>query len=357
MQLEVEAELEIAHRHHKPQTAYEQRLVDMCALSTVRILRIFRAEDLHTRTRVRHATDQYDAQKAAQLQSLVELLQTDPAQALPQLARLAEGCDYLADAWHDLQRRLTDSPTPELLTTARRLLGLSEESTPRLSSHAQFLADLASITPSSVSSIPSVPSDPFNPQSVPSVLSVPSDPPVDPALLPRLQTFLATQHDLWTERAEARWQHIDGPDRAEAPDRALVDLTPEGDRLHRYLAANQRDRRQAILELQQIQRDRTKNQRDPLARPDSALAPAGPPPPRAVFSPLPPGEGQGEGSSMPPAPPADTPRKNEPKHAQPLTIEEFMARPDLPAAVRDRILAHLNRSTEPTDGPTTPKRE
>lgn len=248
-------------------------------------------------------------------------------------------------------RQASDPITlPDLLPTARRLLGLDDEARPRQSSHAQFLADLESLAPPSgvrrlAAALDQDPGQPESPDG--------SSPPPDPTLLARVQTFITTQIDLWTERGNARWQHIDGPDRDEAPDRALVDLTPEGDRLHRYLTANTRFRRQAILELEHIQRSRASATREPVARSDST--PAYSPSPRPLLpSPLA-GEGQGEGSPDVPPPPTNTPAQKEPKTPQPLTIEQVLSRPDLPQPVRDRIIAHISRSQEGSNGSITPK--
>jgi hypothetical protein len=122
----------------------------------------------------------------------------------------------------------------------------------------------------------------------------------------RLRDLAEAQIAELRERADTLWESLDGPDRSEAPARALFDDSPEGARLARYLNDAERTGRRALAELERQRKGSrsgapaglgVEGSRDEEA-PEEARVPPAP-----VAEPAPP---------APPAPVPDAPRKTNP---------------------------------------------
>jgi hypothetical protein len=116
LQAEVESEIIIYSRHHKPQGEFEQRLVQKAALSSVKFLRLSHAELARTDERQRTALAEWDKsheETATRLATIV-LSPTHPAteleraEAFVAIQHTSAGLRLLAQAWDDLIDTLDD---------------------------------------------------------------------------------------------------------------------------------------------------------------------------------------------------------------------------------------------------------
>jgi hypothetical protein len=110
LQAEVESEIIIYSRHHKPQGEFEQRLVQKAALSSVKFLRLSHAEIARTDERQRTALADWDKsheETATRLATIV-LSATHPATEIERaeahvaIQHNSAGLRVLAQAWDDL---------------------------------------------------------------------------------------------------------------------------------------------------------------------------------------------------------------------------------------------------------------
>jgi hypothetical protein len=279
LEQEARAEADAYARVLHPRSALERRLVETAALANVRWSWLARAANERTIDQVRSAVERWDARRAAEVAAAAAPLEApngqDPAAAVAVLRRMAEGCDWLADAWLDLRDALETSGGWSGPQSARaaRLLGRAVPG-PRDEDNAFWRAFWAAVRacrsamaprvgrrePGGEGScvtadgswvMPSGPS-PIAPQSSP-IAHVPS-PPTPNDDLAYLIDVCQAQIDELVERGDRLWEQIDGPSRAEAPGRALFDDSPEGARLARYLADAERAGRRALAELRRLQR-------------------------------------------------------------------------------------------------------
>lgn len=304
---EVEAELAIFEKKHKPRDEYEERLVQQAALATVRWIRLIRAELTRTADRSAAALENWDRDREDRVASLAGLLHDEPAEALRQLRRFSEGCDFLADAWEDLGDQLDrlGSWDDAGAALALRLLGLTGPPTPASPSWQNdvWKAVLAlQFRRDPLGTLRRLPVPQGNLDHARRWLPDPDD------ALETLRNLVAEQHAEFDRRGDNLWESRDAAERAAAPDRDLFDPSPEYARLHRYLVNNERSRRRALTELSSLrhrdaaERATPRPRLDPDAAPTPTVAAAPPhsPNPSAPSSDFPP-DRKG-------APPAELPR-------------------------------------------------
>jgi hypothetical protein len=276
---EVVAETEVYRRQYRPETGVEERLVDIAALASVRWMWLSRADARRTASNVRFALERWDAARDALVARWARHLNpwdgeqnptADPASAVSNLARMSEGCDYLADAWDALRARL-ESGRPWNILELRRAGRLTGR--PDGGGH---------------------PGDPDELRAFWADYHAATTGGGDPAAWRRALDALAAFRDAWIARGDELWASIDAPDRSEAPDRALFDTSAEGARLARYLNDADRMRRRALSELARLRKERAEGKSGP----------------RAVASPV-------------PLEASEAPAQNEPGAADGETLQKF----------------------------------
>jgi hypothetical protein len=222
----------------QPTSAVERALVEQAALGALRLRRLAQADDHDTRRRVRHALEDWDAARDAEITTLAGQLERGPLgtaelgtrAVLEALGRTAEGCDWLADAWDGLLTALEERGHwgPREATRAACLLG-RRASGPRPEDDADwraFWSDVAACRGGG---------DETDARA-------------------RLRGIAEDRMAALIERGDGLWQTQDGPDRAEAPERALFDASPEGRLRARYLNDAARLQFRALAELRRLRR-------------------------------------------------------------------------------------------------------
>jgi hypothetical protein len=240
LERELPGEIALFERQLRPANDLERRLVEQAALGSLRLMRLARAEDRRAVERVRHARERWDAAREAEITALAARLETSGFGAaesatrpvLEALGRTAEGCDWLADAWEELIAALDDRGAWDArqATRAACLLG-RRASGPRPEDAAdwrEFWSDVAACR-------------------------VRGEAAAEAAA--RLRGIAEDRIAELVARGDELWRTQDGPDRAEAPDRALFDETPEGARLARYLNDAARLQHRALTELRRLRRE------------------------------------------------------------------------------------------------------
>ena len=106
-------------------------LVGQMATLSVRMERGARQEFAAVASRVRHATDDFDAERVSRAEELLKSIGEDPRKTVRQLLKSPEGIELMLEAWQDLRAGLTHESRPfwtrEDLATAANLLGLRIE--------------------------------------------------------------------------------------------------------------------------------------------------------------------------------------------------------------------------------------
>jgi hypothetical protein len=249
--------------------------------------RISEADTAQTEERVRHAVQRWDETRAAEVRACADRLDAEPAEAVRLLRRIAEGTDYLADEWEALTTVLNEqgSWTDDQATRVLRLLGMDNPAADRSTSRlCDYWLDVQAARSG------------------------------DESARVRLTEIAETQISELVSLGEQLWDQFDQPDRADAPRRALVDTSPEGVKLSRYLADAQRLYYRSLHELTRLRAQAEKeraqnprrfvNPRPAPSPPPSRNEPAPPPtPPRLAAAPP---------AANPAAEPAEECSQNEP---------------------------------------------
>jgi hypothetical protein len=281
----------------RPHGATERILVLQVAGASVRLDRLTVEEEALRAHRRRHAIERWDAEREAHVQSLIERLTgvaegvasfsvgraPEPADLSPivrELERTAYGCARLADEW-DMLAEMMESEgywTDTQADRALRLLGHAGPVTPdarRFVRHVHYgilglrledIAGSAGVPAASAEGGPEARA-PRVSNAVAHLLAEidaafgDGTEHLDPAArldlarsnLPTLDESRARLLGVARDEAErlARqmhelWRHIDGPDRAEAPDRATAFTDPADQLLHRYRTSATRALNQAL---------------------------------------------------------------------------------------------------------------
>ena len=197
MARDVQREESALARDLRPGTALERRLVRQMAVADVRNRRATAAVEADTAGRVRNAFRDWDDARDAEVARWVDLLEDDPATAVANLRRTAEGCDWLCDQW-DALKEAAEGPgdwDQALMARALSLMGSGPDDE-LIDSPPEFARR--------------------------TVLGWAAD------AMPRL-----------TALGDQNWERYDGPDRADAPALALCYSGKESCRLRNYeLAAS-----------------------------------------------------------------------------------------------------------------------
>ncbi len=216
-------------------------LVDRMALLSVRMERCAALEIAATEGRVRHATEDFDARRVAEVDAAFAALADEPAAGHRRLLGMPEGVDRLVGAWASLAIELID-PRPSAWDAARAgwleaLLGLaSGPGVPRTRVGALARAvggDFAGLEPGE------------------------ADGPTPDARRDRARRELAAEIGVEVERLRDHRATLDleaiALDRAAAPTLALFDPSAEAGRLRRYEAAAERGFFRSLRELRAIE--------------------------------------------------------------------------------------------------------
>jgi hypothetical protein len=224
---DVERQIGAFKMQFRPRDAYEEALVRTAAVASARFAQLTQAETALTQSRLRHATDDWDNARNAEVARLAALLPTDPLGALHGLSATAEGCDFLADAWDLLAQTLEDTGEFDAAsrTHAARLLGHPALDVHSLDLRLRRLSSLCAAIDAQ-----------------------------DAEALTNLDMFLTERVEEFSQRGDDLWERLDAPDRAAAPKRAYFDASAEGQRLMRYIAAAERMWRRALQELAEYRR-------------------------------------------------------------------------------------------------------
>jgi hypothetical protein len=237
MEVELAAEVEVFAATYQPRDDYERDLIRRAALGNLRSRRLHAAANAHADERSRNATRRWDEARAAEVAALADRLDAEPAEAVRLLSRLAEGCDYLGDAWESLGEALKAEGRWDEAQARRalHLLGVagppSPESTGPL---AEFwgcvLALRSERNPSGALPEPSEARD----------------------LLRRFVRDRAIESE---RRGIQVWTLHDEPSRKSAATRAAFDAGPDAARLERYIKDAERMRDRSLAELNRLRRD------------------------------------------------------------------------------------------------------
>lgn len=252
LRAEVDREIAVFNDKLKPADPFERRLVERAALASVRLNRINIQRELDLDQRRRQAVPLWDQQRADEVERLLGTLEADPAAAVRDLTRFTEGCDALADLWDDLKTSLETSGhwRDDHLDRALRLLGEPERqgsSAPEKVVNLTMMALVLNPNPDLKGL--------FTLLDAPEVLNADE---LD-AMIARARTTLADfiDEEIQTLRslADELWNTIDQPDRDSAPNRCLIDLSPEGVRLNRLEADAERQMQRSLKQLETARRD------------------------------------------------------------------------------------------------------
>ncbi len=252
---EVDSEVEEFCKVLKPQDHVESRCVARMALATLRIFRIHKEDESRTGRRRRAAMKRWDKRREAEVARHAAALPSNPAGSVAALRATAEGCNWLADQWDDLLTALeAGGPLGERQAArAIRLLGLAERpdihGDPYL---AGFTLDLLAATEPTPRFLLAQYFPGLCPEDVAELTPTPEA--ARASLLARVR---AHSEEL-TALGEQLWERQDGPDRAGAADRVLVDTSPTGARLDRYTTAAGLDYQRAQRGLDAARKERRK---------------------------------------------------------------------------------------------------
>jgi hypothetical protein len=243
MEAEVQREMAIFAARLAPADDYEWRLVRQAAIGSVRFERLYHAQEANLALHRNRATRAWDEARAAEVQALASLLDDDPAHAVEQLQRLAEGCDFLSDSWDALKSRLdqADSLDDDDLDLALRLLGRSSRPEGTEDSDASFLT--GGVLGSRADRAALAAFLDVDPESVDEAF------PARAECREGLLSLIEQEMERLQELGDRLWDRYDGPDRAGASQRAWVDTSAEGQRLRRYDRDANRLMYQALREL------------------------------------------------------------------------------------------------------------
>jgi hypothetical protein len=311
MRAELDVELEIYREKLRPTDEFERELIETAALAQVRINRLNVAIEHVTASNVRHALRDWDEARAAEVEELTERLKTEPLAALQGLRRTAEGCDRLADLWDSLGAALGrwDDDQVRLFNN---LLGHAQA--PRPDAHPEDfrVAHAAFAVHAHADPAKMAQKQKTSPEAILKNLG------------PRERYEAQVREHIAARIAEHEalaaelWERYDKPDRDSAPYVALFDDSPEGRRLHRHLADNERLRRRALAELSRLRAEASRALRAAVesATPDPAPAPAqdepGPGAPATPPAQDEPGPAVPEAPSAPPSPALAAPNSADP---------------------------------------------
>jgi hypothetical protein len=128
---EVEARNQALQAELAPQSAMGAILVRQMATLSVRMERGAKQELAAIAVRVRHAADDFDEERIARAEQLLEQIGDDPRGNLRRLKKMPEGVIRLSRAWRDLRADLAREPKPTWtashLVRAAHLVGTREE--------------------------------------------------------------------------------------------------------------------------------------------------------------------------------------------------------------------------------------
>jgi hypothetical protein len=273
MESEFRAELAIYITKHRPRDRYEHDLVRRAALGAVRARRLLDAENALIDERVRTAIKRWDEARADEVAMWADRLDAEPEAALRHLARFAEGCDHLGDAWEDLIRvlQVAGQWNERHARRALRLLGLAEDPTPTSpASHRDFWLCVLSLqfekNPDPL--LKTTFRDFADANAVRAFLPAPAE------ARRMLAEFAREQAAQYEARGRELWECFDAPSRQSAPTKAVFDTGPEAARLHRYVRDAERMRRLALDELARLRRDEDRGLRPPPAADEPHPAPS-----------------------------------------------------------------------------------
>ncbi len=259
--LPIDVEADVRRRYDNlagafhPRDDNERDMLEQAALAASRIRRLGFAEAERSDSRYRSAVDDWERQRADQVDDLIRLLDTEPARAVRGLRATSLGCERLADGFLTLAEAVAERGRLSAEQIARGLALIGVGNPEQLAGHqgAQGFKAMADFL--------------FNPGDAPGV----------EAEIEETRAELSMRLDEAVrellERAEYLWERIDRPDRDGSPKRSFFDPTPEGRLLMRYLIESERAYRSALTQLRAYRRH---GLRAPSRRPLPPIATAPP---------------------------------------------------------------------------------
>lgn len=259
LRAEVAAEVDLYCREKKPRNHVEMRLVEVAALATARLLRLETSERARAQQRVRQARRAWNDERTAEVEQLLSQLKGTDGHAATRRKLLAtsHGCRALERLLRAEARRLTMPGTTFDQGVPLRIC--DQPGTPTHPDHLighrleLWRAIYALETEESRKSARCV-----IPRAMWPLLF--DAPPNGDSAREHIIAFLNKKADALARLAQIIWDRSDAADRAEAPDRALADTSPDGRLIARYINDSNRMLHQAERALRAVRR--AEKQRD-----------------------------------------------------------------------------------------------
>ena len=317
----VEARAEEWTDYYRPQSPAARHLVDECVRATLLADRVDRYHSAELARQVREAREEWDERKNEEFVALIAALQTDPGEAVRRLRRTGLGCRAMIGLWEGLAAALAANGFWDDAERDQAVRLLGSDPSP----------DVAHLCPAAYSV--RLNNERLRPSSAAEVARLLAPDRVPPALrklysaesLPRLDvgfTFLSdlAAGELDDLRASERVcrEEIEGPDRAEAADCALILKNPVAARLFlRYHAEARTTFQRAYKALvQTLERDQAEADEFSPNEPTDDVASPNEPNPLAEYSPNEPITREPTRSEFPVVSP------NEPNDVEPATVAD-----------------------------------
>lgn len=302
---EVQGEVLKFNRVYKPQNGVEERLVETAAICHVRFMRLSQAELMHAQARARAARSEWTTQRKNEVEALLkQLARGDARSAWRALRSTAHGCKALARLCREHATRLTvNGPgTQPAIDVIVRLFGddrqiptWSDLDGPRRDFWRAAVALVIAHWPNYLELMRHL-----DEIKLITMLAT-NEAPTPQQALDWMVAHLRAKADEFDRRARKLWRMVDRPMRDESADRALFDPSPEAAKLSRYINDAQRGTRNALRDLERMQKEARRVVKEPRARnePDEPQVRDPETPAPRVAIPLPGPEARPE--SVPPA--------------------------------------------------------
>jgi hypothetical protein len=281
MEAEVAARVEAFVEALKPTDAVQLGLAHSAALASTRLAHCQRQDLANLAQRQRHAIRDWDDRREAEVLEAAKSFKDDPAAAVRALSRTAAGCDWLLLRWDTLAMQVEWRGCPyteDLVAELCRLMGFhpDDEDGPfyRLREDAFTCLpaeERALIEPETLRrSVESARKYPTHRHADGRALEADEAPPSVVAFFTKL---VKDRMAALKELRDRLWREVDEPDRREAPERCLVDVSKEGMNLRRYESGFALGLHRDLRELARRQLVEASQAPEPGPDPESLLPP------------------------------------------------------------------------------------